>query len=91
MIYIKWTEQDIAKLNAFDEISVLYTAIDSEGNVQKEIGLNNEGKAVHKSPSNNYPYGKYGIFDNQKVILSNDNTNITEEEFENLWANSGKE
>ena len=85
MLYLKWTNKDIAELEMFDEIVILYTAIDKEGNVHKEIGLDSEGKVVHKAPSNIGRFGKYGIFDNQKVILTDNIESITKETFESLW------
>ena len=88
MLYIKWTEQDIAELSAFDEIAILYTEIDNEGDVHKEIGLNNDGKLIHKSPSAGYPYGEYGIFDNQKVAISDRRSNFSKEEFYKLWESN---
>ncbi|MFH2043998.1 MAG: hypothetical protein ABIK92_02505 [Pseudomonadota bacterium] len=85
MFYLKWTEPDIADLGAFDKMVVLYTEIDNEGIVHKEIGLDNAGKVIHKSPSSHYRYGEYGIFDNQKVALPNEKANLTKEEFDRLW------
>jgi len=85
MLYIRWTEQDIAELSAFSEITILYTEINDEGEVLKEIGLNNEGKIIHKSPSTGYPYGEYGIFDNQKVAISGRKSNFSKDEFYQLW------
>ncbi len=85
MLYIKWTEQDIAELSAFDKIYFLYTEIDDDGNVRKEIGIDNHGNIIHKSPSTKYPYGEYGIFDNQKVAISDRKSDLSKDEFYKLW------
>lgn len=83
MLYLKWTEQDIADLDKFYEIAVLYTALDMDGNVKKEIGINNKGEVVHRAPSKT---SRYGIFENQKVILSNDQKKVTKNIFDDLWG-----
>lgn len=82
MLYLRWTEQDIADLGKFHNIAVLYTAIDTEGNVKKEIGLDKNGKVVHRAPSSS---SNYGIFDNQRVIISSGQAKVSKEVFDNLW------
>lgn len=85
MYYCKWTEDDIEKLSEDEGIIILYTEIDLDGSVRREIGLNKEGKVIHKCPSKLYRYGTYGLFDNQKVIITGTRSLITKEEFEKLW------
>jgi hypothetical protein len=85
MYYRKWTEDDIERLSEDEGIVILYTEIDLDGNVRREIGLNNEGKVIHKCPSELYRYGTYGLFDNQKVLITESRSLIKKEEFERLW------
>ena len=83
--YLKWTEEDVTGLHSFSGIKTLYIEIDDAGNVHREIGVNKEGKVVHKCPSAFHQYGQYGILDNQKVMISDFRSTITKEEFEKLW------
>lgn len=84
MYYIKWTPDDIKGME--DEgITALYTEIDSDGNVCREIGLDNLGRIVHMCPADSFRLGTYGLFDNQRVDISQRPSNITHEEFERLW------
>lgn len=84
--YLKWTQEDVTGLESFGGIKTLYTEIDDAGKVFREIGVNKEGKVVHKCPSAFHQYGQYGIFDNQRIKISNDKPSITKEEFEKLWG-----
>lgn len=99
MFYCKWDESFINGLNS-EGFFLFYAEIDSNGFVRREIGLNKEGKVIHKCPSEFYPNGTYGYFDNQKVIiidktsvgdfdlnaiLTDENSLVTKEEFEKIW------
>lgn len=86
MLYIKWTERDIVELSAFTKITILYTEINDDGQVNKEIGLNSDGEIIHKCPSTEYPFGEYGIFDNQKVTISDLKSNFSKDEFYQFWG-----
>lgn len=85
MYYLKWTEENATGLSLFSGIKALYLEIDDSGNVHREIGVNKEGKVVHKCPSIIHQYGQYGILDNQKVMISDLKSTIMKEEFEKLW------
>jgi len=86
MFYLKWSRNDIDGLEQFNGIVTLLTEINKEGIVTKEIGLDKNNKIVHKFPSRNHTYGKYGIFDNQAVDIRNKNINFTKKEFDRVWA-----
>ena len=88
MYYCKWTEKDVKGLRSSDGIVILYAEIGDDNISHREIGVNEAGEVVHKFPSDSYRYGKYGLFDNQKVIISNSSPLITKEEFEKLWNES---
>lgn len=85
MYYYKWSEKEIQQLQSVGGMVNLYTEIDPDGNVRREIGLNQSGKVIHKFPSNLYPNGRYGLFDNQKVIVTDRSSTIAKDEFEKLW------
>jgi hypothetical protein len=85
MNYCKWEDKDIEGLSSFSGTVILYTEIDKDGNVRREIGFDKEGEVVHRCPSEFFPLGQYGIFDNQKVKISDFSSTISKEEFEKLW------
>ena len=88
MLYVKWGEHNIKGLESKDGISILYTEIDDEGTVSREIGLDSNGDVVHKAPTDR---DKYGIFDIQKVDVSRYTNGIDPAEFDKLWNSSSAE
>ena len=62
MRYFKWEEKDVQGLNS-DGISCVYTEVNEDGRVVREIGIDMSGKISHKWPSSNSKFGKYGLFD----------------------------
>ncbi len=85
MYYRKWTEDDLQGLKSIGGLVTLYTEIDSEGNVRRELGLDETGKVIHRFPSSLFPHGQYGLFDNQKVSVSGLTLSTARDEFERLW------
>jgi hypothetical protein len=85
MRYVKWTGLDIEGLDSIAEITVLYTEIDDNGDIIRELGMNKNGTIVHKFPSHSGKYGKYGVFDGQKVIVSDLHSDISKEDFDRMW------
>ncbi len=81
----KWTNDEIDNLYEKFSISVLFTEVNKDGRVIREIGLDENNNIIHKCPSKNYKYGKYGLFDLVKVDLSNDENNFDNSYFEELW------
>jgi hypothetical protein len=53
-------------------------------NLQREIGIDFKGKIIHKWPSSDSRFGKYGIFDLAQIDSSNIET-FSEEAFEKAW------
>jgi hypothetical protein len=85
LYYCKWTENDVEGLRSSDGIVVLFAETNEEGDVLREIGVNEEGKIVHRFPSKFFRYGGHGLFDNQNVLISESSPLVTKEEFEYLW------
>lgn len=78
MIYLKWTPNELATL----EVSALYTEIDEDGWVQRELGIAADGSIEHQLvPSVEQP-GWFGLSRLSQVMLE---SNITRAEFESLW------
>lgn len=79
MIYLKWTQSDLASL----EMDALYTEVDEDGWVQREVGVCSEGIVIHQlTPSTTRP-GWFGLARLSQLML---NSNVTKLEFEAFWA-----
>jgi hypothetical protein len=82
MIYLKWTQSDLVTL----EMEALYTEVDEDGWVQREVGVCSEGVVVHQlTPSTSRP-GWFGLTRLSCVML---NSNVTKTEFEAFWHAGG--
>lgn len=81
MRYIKWTKAEAYGLEDLG-ISLLLTEVDPKGLVTREIGLDQEGRVVHRAPS---VENSYGYFDNLPVLVEDESRSISATEFENLW------
>jgi hypothetical protein len=78
MIYLKWTPSDLATLR----VGALYTEIDEDGWVQREIGIGDDGLITHQLvPSDALP-GWFGLARLSLIMLT---SNVTKAEFESLW------
>ena len=61
MIYLKWTQSELVTL----EMDALYTEVDEDGWVQREVGVCSDGVVVHRlTPSATRP----GWFGNGKGV-----------------------
>ena len=79
MIYLKWTRSELATL----EMDALYTEIDDDGWVQRELGVGPTGLVVHQlTPTTGRP-GWFGLARLAGPMLS---SNVSRREFEALWA-----
>jgi hypothetical protein len=83
--YLKWTSIDILNLFSKSSINVLYTEVDSDGKVLREIGVDVKGIVVHKFPSDFFPDGRYGFFDLQRIQTPLEENQLQKEAFEKLW------
>ncbi len=78
MIYLKWTQSELVTL----EMDALYTEVDEDGWVQREVGVCSDGVVVHQlTPSATRP-GWFGVARLSALML---NSNVTEKEFEAFW------
>ena len=78
MIYMKWTQSDLATL----ETPALYTEVDEDGWVQRELALGQDGAVAHRLiPCTQRP-GWFGLARISALMLE---SNVTQAEFESLW------
>ncbi len=78
MIYLKWTRDEIATLT----MSALYTEVDEDGWVQRELGIGSNGEIEHQLiPSSEEP-GWFGLSRLSFAMLA---SNVSRDEFEMLW------
>lgn len=81
MIYMKWTPCELVTL----EKPALYTEVDEDGWVQRELSVSTDGSVAHQLvPSSNRP-GWFGL---ARLSLTMLESNVSKAEFESLW-NSG--
>ncbi len=78
MIYLKWTSAELVTL----ERDALYTEIDEDGWVQREVAITPEGSISHQAvPSLEQP-GWFGLSRLSMPMLE---SNIPRGEFERIW------
>ena len=78
MIYVKWTRAELATL----ETPALYTEVDEDGWVQRELEVSDDGTvAEQRIPSLNNP-GWFGL---ARLAFPMLESNVTKAEFETLW------
>ena len=78
MIYLKWTRTELATL----ESPALYTEVDEDGWVQRELTVADDGSvAEQRIPSHSNP-GWFGL---ARLALPMLESNVTKAEFETLW------
>jgi hypothetical protein len=75
---MKWTQSDLATL----ETPALYTEVDEDGWVQRELGVGADGAVSHQLiPSHKRP-GWFGLARISSLMLQ---SNVSQAEFETLW------
>jgi hypothetical protein len=78
MFYLKWTSSELATLRA----GALYTEVDEDGWVQRELGIGGDGLITHQLiPS----YARPGWFGLARLSFAMLDSNVTKAEFESLW------
>ena len=78
MIYVKWTRSELATLKK----PALYTEVDEDGWVQRELTINDDGSvAMQHIPSTSEP-GWFGL---TRLALPAMSGNVSKAEFESLW------
>lgn len=79
MIYLKWTREELATL----EMDALYTEVDEDGWVHRELGVGSDGLVIHQlTPTGTAP-GWFGLARLSQLMLS---SNVSKAEFEALWS-----
>ena len=79
MIYLKWTRSELATL----DMDALYTEVDDDGWVQREVGIGPTGIVIHQlTPTTRHP-GWFGLARLSLLMLD---SNVTKREFEAVWA-----
>ena len=82
MIYLKWTPSELATL----QMGALYTEVDEDGWVQRELGIGDDGLITHQLiPSDSRP-GWFGLARLSLLMLT---SNVSKAEFESLWHAGG--
>jgi hypothetical protein len=78
MFYLKWTPSELATLRA----GALYTEVDEDGWVQRELGISDDGLITHQLVPTDARPGWFGLARLSFVMLD---SNVTKAEFESLW------
>ena len=81
MIYLKWTQTELVTL----DMDALYTEVDDDGWVQRELGVGDDGSVVHQLTNCLTDPGWFGVARLSMPMLK---SNVSRAEFEALW-NSG--
>ncbi|HEY3516557.1 MAG TPA: hypothetical protein VGL98_05870 [Gammaproteobacteria bacterium] len=84
MFYLKWTPSELATLRA----GALYTEVDEDGWVQRELGIGEDGLVTHQLVPTDARPGWFGLARLSFAMLD---SNVTKAEFESLWhAGAGR-
>jgi hypothetical protein len=78
MFYLKWTQSELATLRA----GALYTEVDEDGWVQRELGIGDDGLITHQLVPTDTRPGWFGL---ARLSLAMLDSNVTKAEFESLW------
>ena len=79
MIYLKWTSAELATL----DLGALYTEVDEDGWVQREVGVDDEGLIIHQLVPTDARPGWFGLARLSQLMLLT--SNVSKAEFESLW------
>jgi hypothetical protein len=79
MIYLKWTASELATL----EMRALYTEVDEDGWIQREVGVDFDGLVIHQLVPTHLDPGWFG---NARLAAQMLTSNVTQAEFESLWG-----
>jgi len=78
MFYLKWTPDELATLR----VGALYTEVDEDGWVQRELGIGDDGLITHQLIPTDARPGWFGLARLSFAMLD---SNVTKAEFESLW------
>ncbi|MBN1238480.1 MAG: hypothetical protein JXB36_08250 [Gammaproteobacteria bacterium] len=78
MVYLKWTASDLVTL----ELRELYTEVDDDGWVQRELGVDFDGYVTHQLVPTSARPGWFGIARLSNAMLGDQ---VSKAEFDSLW------
>jgi len=78
MIYVKWTQSELATLKT----PALYTEVDEDGWVQRELAVADDGTVAEQLVPNSNQPGWFGLARLSFPMLE---SNVSKAEFESLW------
>ena len=81
MVYLKWTQDDLVTL----EMEALYTEVDEDGWVQRELGVADDGAVVHQLTPNMTDPGWFGLC---RLAIPRQSSAVSAAEFEALWQSA---
>jgi hypothetical protein len=81
MFYLKWTRSELATL----ELRALYTEVDEDGWVVRELGVDGDGVVAHQLVPTRTRPGWFGL----ARIVHPLESNVSKAEFELLWGSGG--
>ena len=79
MVYLKWTASDLVTL----ELRELYTEVDEDGWVQRELGIDFDGYVAHQLVPTTATPGWFGAARLSEAMLGDQ---ISKAVFDSLWA-----
>lgn len=85
MRYLRWTRDDG---ETGPEISEVWTEVNNDGVVTREMGFDERMEIVHRMPSGRFPQGTYGLFDLATIDLGLRHRDVPADEFERRWTAS---
>ena len=83
MIYLKWTASELATL----DMRALYTEVDEDGWVQREVGIGFDGFVIHQLVPTQHDPGWFGNARLGPLMLK---SNVSQAEFERLWRSASR-
>jgi hypothetical protein len=83
MIYLKWTPADLATL----EWWALYTEVDEDGWVCREVGVDHDGSVTYQLVPSSQAPGWFGLARLSFAMLQ---SNVSKAEFESVWRARGR-
>lgn len=82
--YLKWRDGELVNLKQVTGCCILWTELDEDGRVLREIGVNEDGKCEHKVDLSEKPHD--ALFDGAVIEVDRFTPdNVSGEEFHRLW------
>ena len=93
MRYIVWKAGPV--LTLMPGLAALATEFGPNGYAYRELGLDSEGRVIHRKPSADYPHGDFGLLDSPPMnidipIARGAADEIDAGQFEELWRQANQ-